>query len=857
MPNDYLYETLNVLSDHGVIDKELPLFLDENINPKFPWRQYQREAFSRFLYCYTKEFPSKAHPQHYLFNMATGSGKTNVMGGLILLLYNQGYRNFLFFSTSNTIIDKTRENFLNIKSSKYLFNEEIFIDNKRINIKEVKNFEVTAQTDINVCFTTIHKLHSDLLTEKENSVSFSSFRKHKVVLIADEAHHFNRKTKSQAELFESWENTIERVFEQNDENLLLEFTATLDYALPAIADKYKNKVIYRYDLAEYRKDRFSKEITLVYSDFSIRERILQALILSQYKAEIAAKYKLNLKPVILFKAQQTIQQSNEIKESFHSLIENLKGEDVSLIRRSDVSIIATAFEYFDNNKISDRQLAERLRSDFDKAFCLSVNDDDEELMNRTLLNTLEDTGNKIRAIFAVNMLSEGWDVLNLYDIVRCHEKRDGKAGKPGKTTLSEAQLIGRGARYFPFVLPDNPERFKRKFDFDINHELRVIEELHYHSINDNRYISEIRTALIAQGLLDDTIVEKELNLKKSFKETTFYGEGLVYVNERLLRDYKHIKSFKDLGVSKRNYRHVIASGQGGTRSALGSQQSFVLSGGSNSVSLRIINFPRNVVESAIAHTPFFHFSSISKYFPNLISIQEFRTSKDYLGELEVTFEGDIARLNESNTDKFQAMLGLLREIESGIKNIITEYEGSSFKEKYVRDIFNDKLLRFSGDNAKNKIDPEIERFVSDKDWFAFKTMYGTTEERAFVKMLDAEIENLRHKYKGVYLLRNEGHFKIYQFSDGRPFQPDFVLFLNERGGALLTYQIFIEPKGNQLKEHDNWKKEFLIEIKQRYKDKVLTFGARSRYRLIGVPFYNNENENEFKKELYSALPSNE
>ena len=68
-----------------------------------------------------------------------------------------------------------------------------------------------------------------------------------------------------------------------------------------------------------------------------------------------------------------------------------------------------------------------------------------------------------------------------------------------KTTISEAQLIGRGARYFPFVLPDHPDRFRRKFDEELNHELRVLEELHYHSIHDSRYISEIRTALIEQG----------------------------------------------------------------------------------------------------------------------------------------------------------------------------------------------------------------------------------------------------------------------------------------------------------------------------------------------------------------------
>ena len=38
--------------------------------------------------------------------------------------------------------------------------------------------------------------------------------------------------------------------------------------------------------------------------------------------------------------------------------------------------------------------------------------------------------------------------------------------------------------------PDNDDRYRRKFDGDFDHELRVIEELHYHSINEPRYISE-------------------------------------------------------------------------------------------------------------------------------------------------------------------------------------------------------------------------------------------------------------------------------------------------------------------------------------------------------------------------------
>ena len=73
--------------------------------------------------------------------MATGSGKTLIMEGLILYLYKQGYRNFLFFVNSTNIIKKTKDNFLNNQSNKYLFNQKIQFQNKEISINTVENFD--------------------------------------------------------------------------------------------------------------------------------------------------------------------------------------------------------------------------------------------------------------------------------------------------------------------------------------------------------------------------------------------------------------------------------------------------------------------------------------------------------------------------------------------------------------------------------------------------------------------------------------------------------------------------------------------------------------------------------------------
>ena len=463
MTTKFLYEDLDSASQLGLLQKEIPASLTDNLNPKFELRPYQEEAFARFFHCFANPFPGKTSPLHLLFNMATGSGKTLIMAGAILWLYERGYRNFLFFVNSTNIIEKTRDNFLNPLSSKYLFREDIRLGSQRVAVTPVVNFEGVNEHDINICFTTIQKLHADLTIEKENALTYEDFKDKKIVLLADEAHHMNVSTRMR--LLESWENTVERIFVQNTDNVLLEFTATLDYTHKNIVEKYRNKVLYKYDLRQFRNDGYSKDVYIVQADFEEKDRIIQALILNQYKQEVAAKHRINLKPVMLFKAQRTIAQSRENKANFHRIVENLSPEDILRIRdRSDLPLVKQAYQFFEANQITPSQLAARLRREFDQSRCISVNEEKEKENQQILLNSLEDQENRIRAIFAVQKLNEGWDVLNLFDIVRCYTTRDAKAGKPGKTTIAEAQLIGRGARYFPFVTDVQEERYQRKFD---------------------------------------------------------------------------------------------------------------------------------------------------------------------------------------------------------------------------------------------------------------------------------------------------------------------------------------------------------------------------------------------------------
>jgi len=238
----------------------------------------------------------------------------------------------------------------------------------------------------------------------------------------------------------------------------------------------------------------------------------------------------------------------------------------------------------------------------------------------------------------VQKLNEGWDVLNLFDIVRCYETRDSGKGKIGAITLSEAQLIGRGARYFPFTVQTSEvlktsevsgrpfdyaqDRFRRKFDGNLTHELRVLEELHYHSINDHRYIAEIRQALVEQGMMDEREVKRALKLKESFKQTDFYKYGVIWLNDRRPKDYSKVQSFADLGVKRRNYVHVIATGHGGAAAVLTDEKKTVARDETRR-DLKVRDIERNIVQAAIDRNPFYRFNNLERFFPNLTSMRDF------------------------------------------------------------------------------------------------------------------------------------------------------------------------------------------------------------------------------------------
>ncbi len=859
----FLYEEMDAVRKYGGI-VNLPEYIAGNLNQNFELRDYQQKAFENFI-TYLEKNPQK--PTQVLFHMATGSGKTLIMAGLMLYLYKQGYRNFLFFVNLKNVLEKTRDNFLNSTSSKYLFADEIIIDGEKIRINVVENFQYSDKDTINICFVTTQKLHTDMFFVKENGMSFDDFDERKVVLISDEAHHLNvdkrNMNKDELENHNSWEQTVKNLFKRNSQNILLEFTATCDLANENIKNFYEDKIVFNYPLKNFYDDKYSKDIITLRSDFSKMDKALQALVLSQYRLKVFQDNQLSIKPVILFKLA-TIEDNKNFMSDFICEIKKLNGNRLlEISKKCNNEIMHRAFEYFSKSNISFDMLAAELKDDFSEQHCISANNEDDACKNQLLLNSLEDVDNPYRAIFEVKKLDEGWDVLNLFDIVRLYETRQSGGNKVSPVTIAEAQLIGRGARYCPFKIDEEQSKFQRKFDENITCDLRTCETLYYHCQNDSRYIAELKKALKEIGLDTDKIIQRKYILKESFKKDKLYKQGLIFLNDRIETNRKEIYELMP------SIRDTIYNFQADmSLSVLNKIMSDNADVNDKKPEWHIERFTikeiaaKNyaIINEALMKYPIYKFDTLKSYFPNLKSTRQFITDENYLGNIKI----DIKNLEPKISPKVlhNAVFDVLGKISDSISKIEVMYKGTKeFYPKNINSIFHDKIVKYSelhdGGIGISQNDPSVDDDLridlSAEDWYTYTDNFGTSEEKAFVAYFRDHINDLKKIYNKIFLIRNERAFHIYSFENGERFEPDYVLFLQKNTtDQFEQLQIFIEPKGTHLLEKDAWKEKFLLKLKNEAIS-VKTFVDDVDYKIWGFSFFNREKTLKNFNENFSEL----
>lgn len=866
---DKIRETIGKV---GVESTALPELIIQNLRHELRW--WQEGALKHFVaYKENKNLEVLRGPRdHLMFNMATGSGKTLLMAACILYYYSKGYSRFLFTTSRVNIVDKTWLNFGVKDSPKYLFNDRVEIDGRDVPVECVESFS-DIPLGIEIKMASIQGLHDGIHEPREDRDTLGEICRDSVVVIADEAHHLNARTGgSRAALEENWESTVDKILDlgpKEKPNALLEFTATIP-ASREVQEKYRRKTIYTFPIESFIRSGHSKNINLVSTKLDKRRRFLLALCFNWYRHRLAMDSEIkNFKPVILFKSAR-IKDSEADGEEFLSLCESVKASDFGFLssaeslrgqmtenqgqynhcgwrRTAQMIEFMTKLHNGDLSRaLSD--VSEFIRSNFEKRHVIITNMRRGD-PNDGLLNTLEDPDNHIRAIFTVNRLTEGWDVQNLYDIVRLYETKS-----PART-LEERQLIGRGIRYCAFPWKGLPAD-RRKFEGDLNEPLGILEELCYHSNNELSYIKDLKKALEKLGYVEGDREQVTIRLKDFFVKSRLYRDEYVWLNER---EPQRRAALEELGKTVRLNDCVVSLDKlPGFEPPLEKEPKPDLTVGYGEVERHVFRKAMNRIASRSR-------KSLAR-FRVLADALNVEGMDDFFRQLKachfVLRGGGFAEYSDMPVDL------KVKVVERSLSHALGIIDRNTFPEK-------------GGEFARKKIskvfDPEREvskkKFTEERPerWCATDEITGTSEEIALVHFIEREISTLHEMYDrdSVFLLRNDEAYKIYDFKTARGFMPDFLLFLKTAAGAESQhyYQIMIECKGDWGVDEDGghdhsaegWKQEFLEEITRRYgPDSPRPLVAENRkYRIVGLPFFQESRIDDFSQSFRGFVSSAE
>lgn len=845
-------------------------------NLKHTLRDYQMFAVRNLLIMLRAEndkasesyevFKEFLEENQYLFRMATGSGKTDIMAASILALYKEkNIKRFLFTTNLKSVLRKTVDNLINDASDKYLFKSRIIIDGMPIQIIQVgenEDFPPIEKNKIYIKIASIQTLSNQINESKarEGKSSLDNIISDDIALIVDEAHHFNANATVQKvngnENPAAFENTMDTIRETARINgkyvIQLEFTATLPFGSKGkdkkIRDKYLDKLLFNYTLKEFvTKDRegngsYGKHLSQIEANETIESKMLTGILLNQYRKYLAINNDfINFKPVILFKSN-FITTSYEAQQTFEYLVENLDFEQInnhvnSTLRGTDSQALNWFLKFYDSLDNKERFI-QSLKDDF-LGHILNANDDqnEERLINN--LNTLEHVDNPYRAVFAVEKVSEGWDVLNLYDIVRISEK-----GKKANTN-AEAQLVGRGSRYYPLV-KSNGEIIKKQ-TFSDNEELVMLETFHYHTIQDSDYLEQLSESYSALGIpieLDKPPKTFSVALKPEFKDEYFYQYGYFMENTKKEPKKEDYTSLKSYGF-RNGFKYRVASNIRENKVFKEKEQ------------VSIYKIPKRIerrfIVEAMSRIPYYRFNIMKKDMPQLVSKREFIDGENWLGSWDHTIVFEVVE-EEEITDEtiLRGTIEFLSKLAETInKNFMKEIGTKHFiKVPAKKKLTNFYERHYKQDsNSITKID-EIN--TEEKPWSPYTKIVGDELERSMVKLIEENImPELEGKYQKIYLIRNDEVYNkvgINEFNGTRVYLPDFILYLLDKDTSKVT-QIYLEPKGESFVERDRWKEVILKSLGN--DAEIIMDTSSDEFELLGVRFYTGTSSSyqEFEDEL--------
>ena len=346
------------------------------------------------------------------FALATGVGKTRLMGTFITYLYTQyDIKNFFVVAPGKTIYEKLQNDLGNPSSEKYVFKGlDCFSNSPRIITGD--DYERSGQLSfldggVNIYIFNIDKFNKEnaklKVTNENLGKSFVEMITDikDLVLIMDESHHYRADA--------GWEalNELKPI-------LGLELTATPQYNKGSKQIKFQN-VVYEYTLAESIADGYTR------TPYAItRSNIIDY----DFGTEEMDKLMLN----------DGVTAHEDIKEKLKLYANNNQERVVKpfmLVVCKDTDHAAWVENYIKSKEFKDGRYTNKTITVHSKKRGAETD------ANMKLLLDVERADNPVEIVIHVNMLKEGWDVNNLYTIV------------PLRTAASKIlreQMVGRGLR---------------------------------------------------------------------------------------------------------------------------------------------------------------------------------------------------------------------------------------------------------------------------------------------------------------------------------------------------------------------------------------------------------------------------
>jgi len=469
--------------------KSLKSLAEENYhgNPKLQERYASLDDFYGNL-----QLPDKLSCS---LDMATATGKSYVMYGIArIMLAEAKVDQVLALCPSNTIETGLTEKFRLLSGDKTL--KDLLPKNSKISNPSIINASETIKKG-DIC---IENIHATYINTKKSAIEDSLASKgERTLVLNDEAHHL---TNPSDKAFKKWKE------------FLLEPKYSFKYIVGLSGtcyteDDYFSDVVYRYPIKQAMEEGTAKLIKYVAEDSSGSEDEKFQKIYDNHIENKKIKYR-KIKPltILVTKNIAACEKLTDKLINFISKKEKIDKEDAS----KKILIVTSAAKH--KNNIPK-------------------------------LKTVDDKKEPIEWITSVSMLSEGWDVKNVFQIVP-HEER------AFNSKLLIAQVLGRGLRIpeaykgeRPLVTVFNHDKWSSSIKHLVDEVLEIEKRIHSYIVekkedyNFDLYNMEYKKV----EKTEETPQEKEYEFKKGYitfsSQAPKVEKATIYV--RALRGEQEVK----------------------------------------------------------------------------------------------------------------------------------------------------------------------------------------------------------------------------------------------------------------------------------------------------------------------------